>query len=71
MCSIKSPRLLCAALDRECFLITDKHTECIPCVMVIFLSNQQAQPIYHESADKWTDGWTDATKRIITLASGR
>ena len=36
---IKSPKPLRAALDRQCFLITDKHTEildCIPC-------------------DKWTD----------------
>ncbi len=35
--------------DRECFLITDKQTEilgCIPCVMVIFLSTRQAEPIY-------------------------
>ncbi len=38
-----------AALYRERFLITDKHTEildCIPCVMVIFLSTRQAKPIY-------------------------
>ncbi len=47
--TIKSPRPLHAALDREPFLITDKQTEilgCIPCVMVIFLSTRQAKPIY-------------------------
>ncbi len=47
--AIKSPLLLCAALDHERSLITDKHTEildCIPCVMVIFLITQQAEPIY-------------------------
>ncbi len=45
---IKDPRPLRAALDSDRFLITDKHTEildCIPCVMVIFLSTRQAEPI--------------------------
>ncbi len=40
----------CAQLfDRKHFLITDKQTEildCILCVMVIFLSTRQAEPIY-------------------------
>ena len=46
---IISPRPLHTALDREHFLITDKHTEildCIPCVVAIFLSTRQAEPIY-------------------------
>ncbi len=38
--TIKSPRPLRAAFDRERFLITDKHREildCIPCVMVLLM----------------------------------
>ncbi len=48
------------------FLIIDKQTEildCIPRVMVIFHVAERKQ------THKQTDGWTDATKRIISLAS--
>ncbi len=54
---IKSPRPLHAAFDCKGFLITHKHTEilgCIPCVMVIFLSTRQAEPIY--VSQTWMDG---------------
>ena len=46
---LKAPDRCARLLDREFPLITDKHTEilgCIPCVMVIFLSTRQAEPIY-------------------------
>ena len=75
----------CAQLfDRECYLITEKHKEvldCIPCVMVFFLSTRHAEPIHRPLRSMYivlnciagertqTDGWTAATKRIISLAS--
>ena len=55
---IKSPRPLRTALDHKSFLITDKHTEildCIPCVMVIFLTNGR------------TDGRTDGRYQTYYL----
>ncbi len=58
---LKAPDRCAQLFDRERSLITDKHTEvldCISCVMVFFLST-----------DRQTDRQTDATKRIISLAS--
>ena len=65
---IKSPQLLRAAFDRERFLITDKHTdilEYIPCVVRQRLQKSERKQTHKQT----TDGWTDAAKRIISLAS--
>ncbi len=50
---IKSPRPLRAALDRERFLITDKHIEILDwsaCVMVISLALGKPSPYIDHSA---------------------
>ncbi len=56
---IKSPRLLRAALDCECFLITDKHTEILDFIL-LFLSNSAFYWFIvlhvHRQTDKRTDG---------------
>ncbi len=53
---LKAPDRCAQLFDREHFLITDKQTEilgCIPCVMVIFLSTRQAEPIYRPLRALW------------------
>ena len=74
---IKSPRPLRTALDSECLLITDKQTGilgCIPCVMVMIsavraLTDGRTDIRTDIRTDRQTDGRTNATKRIISLAS--
>ena len=70
---LKAPDRCVQLFDRERFLITDKQTEilgCILCVMVIFLSTWQAEPTprhaysvkcrqTNKQTNKQTDKWTD------------
>ncbi len=67
---LKSPQLLCAALHREHFLITGKHTEILGFISCVI--GQTVQTGEHKQTNNQTnkrmDRQTDATKCIISLA---
>ena len=64
---IKGPRPLRAALDRERFLVTDKHTEILDCILCVV--GQTVQKLERKQTDGQTDERTDASKCIISLVS--